>query len=130
MRKTCRAFALASALSAVQALSVGPALAGDPSGLWKRDNGEARIRIGKCGNGLCGRVVWVQDPKRKGDIGKLVLNNMVGNGPNSWVGKAYNPLDDKTYTGKMTLSGNSLTTSGCIMGGMMCKSMSWMRSSD
>jgi uncharacterized protein (DUF2147 family) len=129
MRKTCGALVMVSALSAVPALSTGPALAGDPSGVWKRDNGEAKIRVGKCSNGLCGRVVWVQDPKRKGDVGKIVLDDMVGDGPNSWVGKAYNPLDEKTYTGKMTLSGNTLTTSGCIMGGMMCKSMSWMRSS-
>jgi uncharacterized protein (DUF2147 family) len=55
---------------------------------------------------------------------------MVDNGANTWSGKAFNPLENKTYMGKMTLSGSSLTTSGCIMGGMMCKDMNWTRSNE
>jgi uncharacterized protein (DUF2147 family) len=130
MRKTLGALAMLSTLSAGQALFAEQALANDPSGVWVRDNGEAKIKVGKCGSALCGRVIWVKDPKRQRDINKLVLSEMVENGPNSWSGKAFNPLEDKTYIGKMTLSGASLTTSGCIMGGMMCKDMSWRRSEE
>jgi uncharacterized protein (DUF2147 family) len=118
------------ALVAGQALVAGEALARDPSGVWVRDNGEAKIKVGKCGRSLCGKVIWVEDPKRQGDIGKLVLYEMVDNGANTWSGKAFNPLENKTYMGKMTLSGSSLTTSGCIMGGMMCKDMNWTRSNE
>ncbi|MCA3669646.1 MAG: DUF2147 domain-containing protein, partial [Methylobacterium sp.] len=32
-----------------------------------------------------------------------------------------------TYSGKMTLSGNALTTAGCIAGGWICRSVSWSR---
>jgi len=130
MRKTLGALLVVSALSAGQALFVEQALASDPSGIWVRDNGEAKIKVGKCGRALCGKVIWVEDPKRQGDIGKLVLYEMVENGTNAWSGKAFNPLENKTYMGKMTLSGPSLTTSGCIMGGMMCKDMSWRRSNE
>ena len=35
--------------------------------------------------------------------------------------------DGKTYTGKMTLSGNTLTTAGCVMS-VICKSATWTRS--
>ena len=37
-------------------------------------------------------------------------------------GSAFNPDDGQTYTGKMSLSGATLTTQGCAMGGMICKS--------
>ena len=40
----------------------------------------------------------------------------------------FNPEDGKTYTGKMSLSGGTLTTQGCAMGGMICKSSTWTRS--
>jgi uncharacterized protein (DUF2147 family) len=130
MGKTFGTLVMISALSVGQGLFAEPALARDPSGVWVRDNGEAKIKVGKCGSAFCGRVIWVKDPKRQGDINKLVLSEMIENGPNSWSGKAFNPLEDKTYIGKMTLSGTSLTTSGCIMGGMMCKDMSWRRSKE
>jgi uncharacterized protein (DUF2147 family) len=48
-------------------------------------------------------------------------------GPNAWTGNAFNPEDGKTYSGKMTLSGNSLTTSGCALGGVLCKTVTWKR---
>lgn len=52
---------------------------------------------------------------------------MKPNGANSWSGSAFNPEDGKTYTGKMTLSGNTLTTAGCVMS-VICKSAIWTRS--
>ena len=48
-------------------------------------------------------------------------------GPNTWTGNAFNPEDGKTYSGKMTLSGNTLTTSGCVLGGVICRSVTWRR---
>lgn len=48
-------------------------------------------------------------------------------GENAWTGSAFNPEDGKTYSGKMTLSGSSLNTAGCIMGGLLCKSVDWSR---
>ena len=49
------------------------------------------------------------------------------NGENAWAGTAFDPDDGKTYTGKMTLSGNHLVTSGCVLGGLICKSFNWTR---
>jgi len=48
-------------------------------------------------------------------------------GDGKWKGKAFNPEDSKTYTGMMSLSGNSLTTAGCVFGGLICKSAKWSR---
>jgi uncharacterized protein (DUF2147 family) len=56
-----------------------------------------------------------------------VFYDMTLSGDDAWVGKAFNPDDGKTYTGKMTLSGGKLTTAGCVFGGLICKSYVWTR---
>ena len=52
---------------------------------------------------------------------------MKPNGDNAWSGSAFNPEDGKNYSGKMTLSGDTLTTAGCVLGGLVCKSVKWSR---
>ncbi len=52
---------------------------------------------------------------------------MVRADQNSWTGKAFNPEDGKTYSGRMVLSGKRLRTSGCVFGGLICKSVNWTR---
>ena len=104
-----------------------PAFA-DPSGTWLRENGESRIRISKCGDVLCGTVSWLKDPANtKSKVGQRVFFDMKSDGSNSWAGQAFNPEDGQNYTGKMSLSGNSLTTAGCRFGGLVCRSVSWSK---
>jgi uncharacterized protein (DUF2147 family) len=114
----------AAGLGAVLAL---PAAAQDATGTWLRDNGQSRIRIAPCGAALCGNVVWVRDASSPSKVGQRVFFDMKPAGSNQWNGSAFNPEDGKTYSGKMTLSGNTLTTSGCVLGGLVCRSVSWSR---
>jgi uncharacterized protein (DUF2147 family) len=105
-----------------------PVLAQDVTGTWLRENGESRVRFAKCGDALCGTVAWLKDPANSpSKIGQRVFYDMKPTGDGSWSGSAFNPEDGKTYTGKMTLSGNRLTTSGCVFGGMICRSVNWSR---
>jgi uncharacterized protein (DUF2147 family) len=105
-----------------------PALAQDVTGTWLRENGESRVRFAKCGEAICGTVAWIKDPEKSpSKVGQRVFFDMVPNGTNAWTGKAFNPEDGKTYSGKMTLSGNSLTTAGCVAGGLICRSVNWSR---
>lgn len=105
-----------------------PAFAQDVSGIWQRENGESRVRFSKCGETICGTVVWLKNQaETKSKVGLRVFFDMVPSGENTWNGKAFNPEDAKTYTGKMTLSGNTLTTQGCVVGGLFCRSVSWTR---
>jgi uncharacterized protein (DUF2147 family) len=60
-------------------------------------------------------------------VGQRVFYEMAPNGANKWSGKAFNPEDGRTYSGTMTLSGSSLTTAGCVLGGMICRSVNWSR---
>lgn len=113
-------------LTTVMALAT-PALSADLSGVWLRDSGASKVKFGPCGGAMCGHIVWLKpgaDPNAK--VGQRVFFDMKPNGANSWTGHAFNPADGKTYSGKMTLNGGTLTTSGCVMG-IICKSATWTR---
>lgn len=122
MRTMLRVFATATLLG----LTAAPALA-DPTGVWLRDNGNSRVRFAKCGDNICGTLVWVKDADSPSKPGQRIFYDMKESGANAWTGKAFNPEDGKTYSGRMTLSGNTITTSGCVLGGMICRSVSWRR---
>jgi uncharacterized protein (DUF2147 family) len=117
---------LTFAAAAAIVLSAAPAMA-DPSGVWLRDNGNSRVRIAKCGDAYCGTLIWVKDPESPSKAGQRIFYDMKENGANSYSGKAFNPEDGKTYAGKLTLSGASMTTSGCALGGLICRSVSWRK---
>ena len=46
------AFVLLAAVLAIS--SPSKASAADPSGIWAKDDGSAKVEIKKCGRGLCG----------------------------------------------------------------------------
>ena len=55
------------------------------------------------------------------------IGSFSASGNNAYSGKITDPDTDKTYTGKATLSGNSLKMKGCVLGGLLCKSQTWTR---
>ncbi|RBP14280.1 uncharacterized protein (DUF2147 family) [Roseiarcus fermentans] len=114
--------------AAILAVSMSAAAAGDATGLWLRDSGASKVRIAPCGGeALCGSIVWLKDSSGPAKVGQQVFFGMKPHGDNVWTGSAFNPEDGKTYSGKMTLSGDSLTTAGCVLGGLICKSVAWTR---
>jgi len=121
-------YMLAAAALTAMTFAAGTAFAADVSGTWLRDTGASKIKFAPCGESMCGHIVWLKpgaDPKAK--VGQRIFFDMKPNGENVWSGSAFNPEDGKTYTGKMTLNGNTLTTSGCVMS-IICKSSNWTRS--
>jgi uncharacterized protein (DUF2147 family) len=120
--RTAHAFIAAIALAA----GTTAALA-DPSGTWQRDNGASRVKVAPCGENFCGTIVWLKDADGPAKIGQRVFYDMAPAGANKWSGKAFNPEDGKTYSGTMALSGASLTTSGCVLGGIICRSVNWRK---
>ncbi|RFB79695.1 DUF2147 domain-containing protein [Methylovirgula sp. 4M-Z18] len=120
---------LAPSLLSLALLAGGSAYAEDINGVWLRDTGISKVRFAPCGAAVCGTISWLKegaDPNAK--VGEKVFFDMKPDGPDSWAGSAFNPEDGKTYTGKMTLSGGTLTTKGCVLGGLICKSITWTRS--
>jgi len=112
-----RTFILGMTLAATFA---APALAEEGIvGTWKRPNGTV-ISYASCGaNKFCGTV-------QTGEYKGKSIGTMSGTG-GSYKGEV-NKLDEgKTYTGKASVKGNTLSLSGCVMGGLICKSESLTR---
>src|ERR1700748_3555193 len=112
---------------AVLAVSSTVALASDVSGEWARTDAKGRFRFAPCGDAVCGTITWLKDPAGPGKVGQRVFFDMRPKAENVWGGTAFNPEDGKEYSGKLTLSGNSLVTAGCALGGLICKTVSWTR---
>jgi uncharacterized protein (DUF2147 family) len=105
----------------------GAAALADPTGTWLRETGNSRVRVAPCGSSLCGSIVWLKDDSGPSKVGQRVFYDMVKSGDNTWSGQAFNPEDGKTYSGKMVVSGSSMTTSGCVLGGLICRSVKWSK---
>ena len=110
------------------AFAATQAFAADVNGTWLRDTGLSQVKFAPCGGGaLCGTIAWIKPgADTKGKVGQRVFFDMKPDG-DGWKGSAFNPEDGQNYTGKMSLSGATLTTQGCAMGGMICKSTTWTR---
>lgn len=105
----------------------GAAMAQEVSGVWERDTGASRVRFSKCGEALCGTISWLKEQAGPAKVGQRIFYDMKPSGANKWSGSAFNPEDGKTYSGTMALSGGTLTTAGCVMGGLICRSARWTR---
>ncbi|GHF72575.1 DUF2147 domain-containing protein [Seohaeicola zhoushanensis] len=121
-------------LGAVAALAMGGAAWADPvEGIWQTEpdaGSYAHVEMGPCGAAICG--TFLKTFKDGGEyqspnLGKKVVIDMVPNGDGSYAGQVWRPSNDKVYTGKMQLSGNSLAMSGCVMGGLICSKQTWTR---
>lgn len=116
-----------AALGFATAAAVMPAAAQDVTGTWLRDTGASRVRFAKCGEAMCGTLAWLKDADGPAKVGQRIFYDMKPDGAGKWKGSAFNPEDGKTYSGTMTLAGDNLTTSGCVMGGLICRSVKWSR---
>jgi len=105
-----------------------PVAAQDVSGTWLRESGASKVRFGKCGEAVCGTISWLKETSGPAKVGQRIFYDMKPAGAGKWNGSAFNPEDGKTYSGTMTLAGDTLTTAGCVFGGMICRSVKWTRS--
>ena len=104
----------------------GVAYAAEPYGVFERPSTGSHVRFYNCGGKLCGKVIAVKEPSRKGEIGKFVMRGGVKNG-NSWKGTLVDVGSGKTYSGTITAeSASALSVQGCLMS-MLCQTESWPR---
>jgi uncharacterized protein (DUF2147 family) len=119
---------------------------GEVSGIWLTQAGDAKVRVSRCGRGICGVVVWLRDPinhttgmpevddknpnpslAKRPMIGLPLFSGMQPSGPNRWSGQIYNADDGKSYTSNVSLLGpDTLKVEGCV--GALCGGESWTRS--
>jgi uncharacterized protein (DUF2147 family) len=127
--------------------SAGAQAGGEVSGIWLTQAGDAKVRVSKCGGGLCGVVVWLRAPidpatgkpavddknpnpalARRPMIGLLLFSGMQPSGPNKWSGHIYNADDGSSYASNVSVAGpDTLRVEGCV--GALCGGENWSRSS-
>lgn len=130
---------LAPIVISLIAITAGTAHA-DPAGDWLVGDGDATVRIRKCGAAFCGYVASTRtapgkdernpDPAKRNRsvIGIEVLSNLRPAGANVWSGTSYNAQDGQTYVAKVSLqSERSLQLQGCVPNGGLCGSETWTR---
>ena len=123
------------------AASMTPALAGDPTGDWRVEDGVAHIRVAACHGSMWGAVAWEKIPggrdknnpdatkKSRPTLGMPILLNMKKKkgGTDQWEGQIYNAKDGKLYDSTMTLNNpNELEIEGCVLG-ILCGGQTWTR---
>lgn len=123
VRGRWNALTVSAAAVAIVSVSSGGARAESPNGTWLRDNG-AHILAFDCGGGLGLKVTKSPEANK---VGKTIMCGAAKNGENKWKGTVLNLDDGQKYSGYVTLSGGSLTLSGCVLGGIICKNDTWSR---
>jgi len=119
--------------------------AGEPTGVWLTQSGDARVKVSKCGGGLCAVIVWLKDPinaatgkpevddknpnpalAKRPMIGLSLFSGMRPAGPNKWSGQIYNADDGKSYENHISVSSpDTLRVEGCV--GALCGGENWTR---
>jgi len=97
----------------------------DPSGIWLRDDGNARVRIAPCGSNICATNLWIGDTSKGEETGDRLVMSLQPKSPDTLSGTAYDAKRDRTYSITVQVSENALLTRGCILGGILCKNVYW-----
>jgi uncharacterized protein (DUF2147 family) len=118
---------------------------GDPAGVWLTQAGDAKVKVSKCGGGLCGIVVWLRQPidpatakpaiddknpnpalAKRPIMGLSLFSGMQPAGPNKWSGQIYNADDGNSYASNISVAGpDTLRVEGCV--GALCGGETWSR---
>lgn len=97
----------------------------DPSGIWLRDDGNARVRIAPCGTNICATNLWIGDTSKGEEAGDRLVMSLQPKSPDTLAGTAYDAKRDRTYSITVQVSENALLTRGCILGGVLCRNVHW-----
>ena len=122
-------------LSAIAVLGMAGIAHADPiEGTWQTQPDDGRvgqIKISPCGSGFCGTLVRSFDTSgavvKTGNEGTQIVRNMAPQGGGAYAGEVYRPANKKIYSGKAQVSGNTMKLSGCVAGGLICKSQTWQK---
>lgn len=97
-----------------------------PFGEWARSDGNAHVRIERCGAALCAINTWIKDTSNGEEAGHRLIMDVKPDGPYQFSGRAYDPQRERSYSISIRVSGRRMTTRGCVFG-VLCKSETWTR---
>lgn len=125
------AMLLASAAGAATAATQQPREA-PIYGVWLDHHKAVKVETESCGRSLCGKVVWATPEAREEGIDPLVglqvLSNYHQTASGAWEGRVFVPDMKRKFFSRIEQAGpDRLKISGCILGGLLCKSQYWTR---
>src|SRR5271166_1234854 len=105
--------------------------AADLKGKWLTDAGKGHVLFQPCGAKMCGKIVWLREPKDKDGkplvdalnkneslrtrpILGMKLTELEADGNGGWKGSIYNPEDGKSYNATASVDGSTLRIKGCV----------------
>ncbi|OAE49652.1 Hypothetical protein AT6N2_L1834 [Agrobacterium tumefaciens] len=115
------------AFALVPLLAAFSATAADIEGNWARGDGKAKVAIAPCGQNMCATNTWIKPGTPKEKTGDRLIMTIKESGAGSYSGTAFDPQRDKSYKLTVKVAGNSMTTKGCIVAGLLCKGIDWTR---
>ena len=107
-----------------------------PEGIWRNGKDSVRIRVARCGRGLCGRVtqasLQAQDAAAAGGTERLVgtdlFRGLERDADGLWYGEVYVPDLGRSVEGSLEqVARNTLVAEGCLLAGFGCKRQTWTR---
>lgn len=102
---------------------VATAALSSPVGVWLVEDQSGQVEVRHCGGSLCG---YVYVPGHK--LGTEILVSMTPAGANVWKGRIFDPKDQNSYDGKISLADERrLLVTGCSPGGGPCGTQTWTR---
>ena len=143
----CRpGFIIAILTALLAALPAKAQSGGEVTGIWLTQAGDAKVRVSKCGGGICGAIVWLRDPtdpatgkpqvddknpnptlRKRPMLGLVLFSGMQPSEPNKWSGQIYNADDGNSYASNISVAGpDALKVEGCV--GAFCGGENWTRS--
>jgi uncharacterized protein (DUF2147 family) len=107
---------------------------GDVTGTWIDHTGQGAVEIQRCGERMCGRVVWLQKPEHKSKsghpiCGTQILGDLQRQADNSWQGGwIYNPEDEERFSAEIKLKNdNTLLVTGYLGFKWLGETFTWKR---
>lgn len=106
-------------MAAAALLIVAGAAYADPiEGNWRTDSGETAAIAGGGSFSIT---------LKTGKYAGKTIGSMKAAGSGRYTGSITDPANDKTYSGKASISGSTLKMSGCVLGGLICKTQHWKK---
>ncbi len=115
-------------------LAVGLVVSGDAvaspekmTGTWQRGDGLAKVKINPCGSSMCAVNTWVKDGTSGEKVGDRLVMNVSPKAGGKLSGTAFDPQRNLTYRIDISVADQRMKTRGCVLGGVLCKSVGWTK---
>ncbi|MGA7198216.1 DUF2147 domain-containing protein [Roseiarcus sp.] len=107
----------------------GSANAAEPSllGDWARGDGKALVRFEPCGSAVCAVNTWIKPGTADEKVGDRLVLNVSPSGASVFTGEAFDPQRNMIFRMRMEVGSATMTTRGCVLGGLICKTMDFRR---